>query len=278
MRLMRAVVTLAAVALLAGVPSAASTPAWLSSLRKAHLRNGFVLRGFPSGSVLKYGPGGSLIAAGPPLPWTESAFRAEWIRLHSDGLEIAGQRCVLVFDDRNLTWRAICLPGVVRLEVPLPTQPFGPLRAERLWSRIFMSASDVARAAPPYWHAFLTGGVRLRHLPGGRLDARLVTDSPSPAKAPRTAASNIAPPRVIKDPNPQYTHEAREARLHGSVWIRITVGVDGAAHDLTIIKPLGAGLDQAAIEAVTKWRFRPAQKNGRPVAATSRVIVNFEFH
>ena len=56
------------------------------------------------------------------------------------------------------------------------------------------------------------------------------------------------------------------------------VGPDGKPHNIRVVRTLGLGLDEKAIEAVKNWRFEPAMKDGKPVAAQTNVDVNFNLH
>ena len=57
----------------------------------------------------------------------------------------------------------------------------------------------------------------------------------------------------------------------------IDVGTDGLAYNIHVIRPLGEGLDEKAIEAVSQWRFQPGMKNGQPVAVQATIEVNFRL-
>jgi TonB family protein len=94
-----------------------------------------------------------------------------------------------------------------------------------------------------------------------------------------TAAYNVgngvAPPVVILKVEPQYTEEARRAKLAGTVVLGVVVDPDGVARTMYVQHALGMGLDQKAMEAVQRWRFRPGMKDGKPVAVQATVEVNF---
>lgn len=57
----------------------------------------------------------------------------------------------------------------------------------------------------------------------------------------------------------------------------IVIGQDGKARDVKVVRPLGMGLDEKAIEAISSWRFEPASKDGKPVAAAVKVEVTFRL-
>jgi protein TonB len=88
----------------------------------------------------------------------------------------------------------------------------------------------------------------------------------------------VSAPRVLYSPDPEYSEEARRAKYQGSVVLWIVVGPDGRVRDVRVQRTLGLGLDEKAIEAVRRWRFEPAKKNGQPVAVQVNVEVNFRVY
>jgi TonB family protein len=100
--------------------------------------------------------------------------------------------------------------------------------------------------------------------------------SPAPA-GPYHVGGGVTPPTVIERQEPGYTEQARVAKLQGSVSISIVVGEDGRPRNLRVLKPLGLGLDEAALATVEHWRFQPGTLNGRPVAVMATVDVSFRL-
>jgi periplasmic protein TonB len=88
----------------------------------------------------------------------------------------------------------------------------------------------------------------------------------------------VSAPRAIYDPDPEYSEEARKAKHQGTVVLSVIIGPDGRPKDLRVQRSLGMGLDEKAIEAVRKWRFEPAMKNGQPVAVQVNIEVNFRLY
>jgi TonB family protein len=95
-------------------------------------------------------------------------------------------------------------------------------------------------------------------------------------KAPDQKDS-VSPPKLIKKTEPQYTEQATADQISGLVLLSLTVGADGVPKDISVVKGLGAGLDEKAIDAVSEWRFTPAMKNSVPVATKAQVTVNFKL-
>ena len=76
---------------------------------------------------------------------------------------------------------------------------------------------------------------------------------------------------------PKYSESARQAKISGSVLLSLVVGEDGIPRDIRVVRSLESGLDQNAIETVAKWRFRPGQKDGKPVPVQANIEVNFRL-
>ncbi|MFL6300811.1 MAG: energy transducer TonB [Terriglobales bacterium] len=93
-----------------------------------------------------------------------------------------------------------------------------------------------------------------------------------------TPGGGVSMPRVIYDPEPEYTEEARRLKHQGNVLLACVVGADGRVHDARVQHALGLGLDEKAIEAVKKWKFEPSRYNGQPVAVKIMVEVNFRMY
>jgi len=86
----------------------------------------------------------------------------------------------------------------------------------------------------------------------------------------------ISAPQAITAPDPQYTEEARRAKTQGTCTLWMIVDSTGVPRDIRVVRGLGHGLDQKALEAVRQWRFQPAMKDGKPVNV--EISVEVEFH
>jgi TonB family protein len=86
----------------------------------------------------------------------------------------------------------------------------------------------------------------------------------------------ISAPTAISAPDPDYTEEARRAKKQGQCVLWLIVDSTGRPRDIRVARGLGFGLDAKAVEAVQRWRFQPALKDGRPVDV--QISVEVEFH
>ena len=87
----------------------------------------------------------------------------------------------------------------------------------------------------------------------------------------------VSAPVPIFKVEPEYSEEARKAKFQGTVLLAIVVDEEGRTRNIRVMRSLGMGLDEKAIEAVSKWRFRPGYKDGRPVPVMANVEVNFRL-
>ena len=85
----------------------------------------------------------------------------------------------------------------------------------------------------------------------------------------------VTAPTVVYKVEPEYSEQGRKAKLQGTVVLSVVVDERGIARDLKVLRHLGLGLDQKAIEAVQKWKFRPGMKDGHPVPVYVTIEVNF---
>jgi TonB family protein len=90
-------------------------------------------------------------------------------------------------------------------------------------------------------------------------------------------ASGVSAPVLLLKVEPEYTEEARAAKYQGTVLVYVEVGPDGNAHNMQVVRGLGLGLDEKAIEAVNKWKFKPGAKEGQPVTVQATIEVNFRL-
>jgi TonB family protein len=84
-----------------------------------------------------------------------------------------------------------------------------------------------------------------------------------------------SPPRLLVQAKPSYTADAMRRKVQGRVVLQVTVEADGTVSDAVVAAPLDPDLDAEAVKAVRKWRFAPAMRSGRPVAATVPVEMAF---
>jgi periplasmic protein TonB len=91
--------------------------------------------------------------------------------------------------------------------------------------------------------------------------------------------SSMHAPRILQKVPAEYTPEARNARHEGSVLVDVIVGTDGSVRGATIRRPLGLGLDDKALAAVSRWKFTPAtlKRDSTPLEVKVTISVDFRL-
>jgi len=110
---------------------------------------------------------------------------------------------------------------------------------------------------------------------GGFGAEQVVHQGPKIAQADTGAPTT--PVEITYKPNPVYTDDARSLKLEGEVLLEVSFSATGALHVNRVVKGLGHGLDEAAMAAANKIRFKPALRNGQPVDSTAIVHVVFQM-
>ena len=87
----------------------------------------------------------------------------------------------------------------------------------------------------------------------------------------------VSAPTLVRKVDPEYTAEARSAKYQGTVTLYTEIDPNGKATNIKVLHSLGLGLDEKAIEAVTKWEFKPGMKDGKPVTVMATIEVNFRL-
>ncbi len=94
---------------------------------------------------------------------------------------------------------------------------------------------------------------------------------------PLRVGNGVTAPTLAQKIEPQYSEEARAARYQGTVTVAVTVGTDGTAQNMQVIRGLGMGLDDKALQAISQWKFNPGTKDGQPVPVQATIEVNFRL-
>ncbi len=150
---------------------------------------------------------------------------------------------------------------VVRIMTPNSAKKLGPGR------RFLLASVGVAAVVGP----ILFG---LWNTPRGRAQ--------SPEASARQAGTpiyhvggDVSAPQLIFAPNPEFSEEAKREKYQGACVVSTVVDAQGNPQRVQVIRHLGKGLDQKAVEAVKKYRFKPAMLHGEPVAVEVKIEVNF---
>jgi len=124
-------------------------------------------------------------------------------------------------------------------------------------------------SAPPVRRTAATGEVQ---------DAGFDQRASAPARPVAAVAQPVdRPVEITFKPTPEYTDEARSARIEGTVSLEVEFTAAGEIRVLRVVRGLGHGLDEAAERAARRMRFTPAQSNGRPIDSRATVHITFRL-
>jgi TonB family protein len=242
------------------------------------------LRGFWASENLKFNSQGQIQSSADTVPFTEAGIDVRSVRISGSSLIIEGQRMALEFlpDDeiRRVPARTDQDAGALTLEI----QADASGSYDQALKAVF--ASDLASLAPSlptYWQAYA-----MQHFLPVTSTPKLERESytlPNPADdnaAPPSGeramhvGGSIKPPTLIHAYNPAFTDLANAQKFSGSVKLYLWFDSDGKVSHVSIARPAGLGLDEAAIAAVEQYQFQPATKNGTPVTVDLYLDVSFK--
>ncbi len=86
---------------------------------------------------------------------------------------------------------------------------------------------------------------------------------------------DVTPPVAIYSPDPVYPSEAQRKNRVGDVILWVVIDEQGHPSQIKVARCLGAGFDEAAIQAVSRWKFKPARRNGQPVSVQLNIDITF---
>jgi protein TonB len=94
---------------------------------------------------------------------------------------------------------------------------------------------------------------------------------------PRRIGGGVSAPQLVYSVEPEFSEEARKAKVAGNVLVNLWVDTNGMPSHVHVIRGVGMGLDEKAVEAVKQYKFKPAMENGKPVLVELNVEVNFQI-
>lgn len=258
-----------------------------TALNTEYMGKVLIQRQFLTGTKISYDSSGNPIGHARPGPWTtEAELRVTSIRLPDDKtIVIDAERLLLVADKANGFHDALLVikvpekekkfwEKVRKLQISIASdQEFDLASGRAAFAKIFLLATEhLSDFVPSWWKP------AVRQYEQGPASAANSGKSAAPHSGVLKVDYPVHPPRARSMPEPKYAETARLMRYQGTVVLWLVVNEQGLPREITIDRALGLGLDETAVEAVSKWRFDPATKDGQPVAARINVEVNFRLY
>jgi TonB family protein len=273
------------------LPAIAGSDELQKQLNATYQGKVFTLRQFFDGNRLQFSSDGHLVGTATVGSWTvDGQIEIRQIHLQEKSLLIKGRRRRLFFDFANRqmvdtadvhpgsprsrlfakfgdkSWKKFIKGADIELDVALPSSPRDEKDVAQALSNIFLfPADEMAEAVPDYWKFFV---LRQEGKPAPR--AIIPSDF--------RVGSGLNPPHAQFAPNPEYSDTARQAGYAGTAVLWLVIDQKGEPSQVTISVPVGLGLDEKAVEAVSRWHFDPASKGGQPVPVQIVVEVTFRLY
>ena len=111
----------------------------------------------------------------------------------------------------------------------------------------------------------------------GEMEFQCRGDEPPATPPVFRVGGGVIPPVLVSKVEPVYSEEARLAKLQGSTRLYVHISPEGKPTNIQVVTPLGFGLDEKAMEAIKRWRFKPGMKGGQPVTVEANIDVNFRL-
>jgi TonB family protein len=269
-----------AVLALAGAPNARAEDkkSLEAELRRIYEHKLLSLRNPFFGKTLSFDPSGVPMQQVVAGPWsTCGVLQVQKLRIMQDAVEIDGKRAILALRQEGGTPTRIKLqvepiltsePVLIRIQTPT----LNVMQINDSVSRVFQGGRLVDRVAA-YWKPMASDLKSFRLKTPNGIIGELEGTRPVYLVNPGV----VEPPKVVYDPDPEYTEAARNKRLEGTTVLSVVVNEQGFPEILEITRGLGEGLDIQALAAVANWRFKPAVKGGKPIAVQITVEVSFHL-
>jgi len=264
-------------------PAAAQYEAQLFAAFVNHL---LVLRDNYTDAHLVFDTNGKLVShATPGFGPNEGRLYVDRMMIEPGKLTILGNRPVDIYDENKKALQPVNIGRQVVVEIELPSSEPAERAVPKLLEVVFFKAIelDKMKCSADEERRFYEGLQKSREI--------------NPASAPKKKApvpeaqsldelqascypigdraypvgKGIRPPKAIKTPNEKFYFAARSANKSGILGLMMIVDAKGKPTSLIVSHPLGSGLDEEAIKAVSTWTFSPATFQGKPVAVAVRL-------
>ena len=251
------------------------------------LHQDLYLRGFWHGTKLEFDATGKPLQEYPPGPVTLSGIDILSVRRDRHRLFLHAAEVALVADTAG---------RLQRHKVTNTTQMFGTLQKKYIAQQeldIVVNADsngsfttalpnifarglrDLASSVPSFWKCYAAAYFSADFSDEeARERVRLCVQEP--AIPTETNGDATTPPSVLSSQQPRFNSSAFEVNASGSSKVHVTITKAGYPVHLQVVQAVGAGLDEAALDAVAHWRFQPALKDELPVL--SQIDVSIDFH
>jgi TonB family protein len=264
------------------------------SLKQQYEGKILVLRHPLQDGSMEFDSDGKVLKGGSEGPWTlYGRIKIDELKLQADKLLLKGMRVGYKFDDKG---KLAPFPTKkhVSVQISLTGTPQKMTDVDDVLTHIFaVTRKDIVGSAPDFWRQYLERNLPApdgqaaaesdMHVAPPVIEAKTVEVTLGDAKAgePKTGESKaegltlkkttMIGPQAVYTPAPYPPKDGSGSGNFSPVILNIFVDETGGVGRIRIVRPLGEGYDEAAVSAVKKWRFKPAQRDGHPVGVEMNI-------
>lgn len=247
------------VLLQAGAQAPSVQPDDALALAKSYVGLPLFLRCLCTDSKQSYNAHGDLVQPSPKrTDWTLAGFDLQSVSRNADGtLELTGVRVAIRYNPGSKLFDRHPLPyRTIRITLPAPPSE----DAHTALTNLFADGIDyrLQQQVSPEWQRYFAPTA-----PWKGADALAGVTIYTLSKTDPL----LLPPKPLHHSAWDMTEEAQQDHVTGTIRLQLVIDPAGMPHRITLLQPVGYGLDSLAAEALKKWRFAPATKDGQPVAA-----------
>jgi TonB family protein len=246
------------------------------------------LRGGWRDDKLHFDSTGQLKGHSDPVTFTLSGFELRTLHLKQDKLILEGRRIGLELQGNKqlrvpLNVGKLGSPEDESIDIDIaagPTGDYGPAL-----DTIFANGlAELAPSLPSYWKAYAAKNFTPAATAANSSTAPVVSAATDPVPPsdpsgtrPLRIGGGIKAPKILQMKQPDFNDAARKLKYGGNVLINFWLSPDGTVSHMSLIRPIGLGLDERALAAVEKYTFSPATMDDKPVLVELNVEVNFQI-
>lgn len=241
----------------------------------------FFIRGFYRDDKLVYDAQGNVQGTPKVGPWTLAPVHIDKVDVRGAEFVLEGKRAAEYYDPEKRQFITTVPRNAedVKIKVKAAADSLSDAALEALSDRIFEAAVHDDEV-PEWWRDFFHGQTKTawKRPVGDNGDGKAIPTVEFGEPVYRPGQGRVVPPRLTYKPDPKYQEIARQARYEGVTVLDLILSKEGVPEHLRVVRPLGMGLDDNAVETVRSWRFAPATLDGKPVFVFISVEVAFRLY
>jgi TonB family protein len=249
------------------------------------------LRGFWMRDKLNFDATGRLVGHSETGPLTLSGIKIRDVGMSGSSLVLHGSRVALIADDNSVFRRQVISSTteiwpsfrknlyVAEEEIVVKVEPNASGDFDAALHAIFTEKlADLTSSLPAFWRCYAEG--HINSLPAGADAEKVVTKCLNVINEVAGVVSNpeangrTSAPVLVSSQQPRMSGSGR-GRVEGTVLIHMVLTEKGIPVGLQILRPLGMGLDEQAVAAVSRYQFKPAVRDGAPIPVEMKIDFRF---